>query len=57
MITEADYPEAQDGLLQLPITILRGPSSIIATSYTASGQLHGQLRKGDKVSYEDIFHS
>ena len=52
VITEADYLEACDGPLQIPTTVLRGPNSIPLSVY---GKFHGQLRKGDKSSYEDIF--
>ena len=52
VIAEANYLEARDGLLQSPTTILRGPNSI---PLSVSGKIRGQLRKGDKVSYEDIF--
>ena len=52
VIAEADYLEARDGALQSPTTILRGPNSI---PLSVSGKFRGQLRKGDKISYEDIF--
>ena len=52
VIPEADYLEARDGPLQSSTTILRGPNSI---PLSVSGKFRGQLRKGDKVSYEDIF--
>ena len=52
VIAEADYLEARDRPLQSPTTILRGPNSI---PLSVSGKFRGQLRKGDKVSYEDIF--
>ena len=38
--------------MQTPTTVLRGPSSI---PLSVSGKFRGQLRKGDKSSYEDIF--
>ena len=52
VIPEADYLEARDGPLQSPTTVLRGPSCI---PLLMSGKPCGQLQKGDKVSYEDIF--
>ena len=52
VIAEANYLEARDGPLQSPTAILRGPNSI---PLSVSGKFRGQLRKGDKVSYEDIF--